>query len=142
MTTDLQCTIIDENCEYSLRELCNLCKVHAQFIEELIDEGILSPQGQNPREWRFAAIEIKRIQVSIRLQTDLRINLPGTALVCQGIELFQMRFGTPELLDFIKQVECKSCTGKIYRHKRIDKQAGMTTFFVITHYLTYFRSSQ
>ncbi len=80
MTPELQCTVIDDNCEYSLRELCTLCKVHAQFIQDLIDEGILSPQGQNPREWRFAAIEIKRIQISIRLQQDLRINLPGTAL--------------------------------------------------------------
>jgi chaperone modulatory protein CbpM len=86
MTTDLQCTIIDESCEYSLRELCNLCKVHAQFIQDLIEEGILSPQGQNPREWRFAAIEIKRIQISIRLQEDLRINLPGTALALDLLE--------------------------------------------------------
>ena len=80
MTTELHYTIIDETCEYSLRELCNVCKVHAQFIQDLIDEGILSPQGQSPREWRFAAVEIKRIQLTIRLQQDLRINLPGTAL--------------------------------------------------------------
>ena len=86
MTTDLQCTVFDENCEYSLRELCELCRVHAQFIHDLIDEGILSPQGQNPQEWRFAAIEIKRIQVSIRLQEDLRINLPGTALALDLLE--------------------------------------------------------
>jgi chaperone modulatory protein CbpM len=92
MKTDLQCTIIDENCEYSLRELCNLCKVHAQFIQDLIDEGILSPQGQNPQEWKFAAIEIKRIQVSIRLQSDLRINLPGTALALDLLdEIEQLR---------------------------------------------------
>ncbi len=92
MKTDLQCTILDENCEYTLRELCNLCKVHAQFIQDLIDEGILSPQGQNPREWKFAAIEIKRIQVSIRLQTDLRINLPGTALALDLLdEIEQLR---------------------------------------------------
>lgn len=86
MTTELQYTIIDENCEYSLRELCNICKVHAQFIQDLIDEGIISPQGHDPREWRFAAIEVKRIQVSIRLQQDLRINLPGTALVLDLID--------------------------------------------------------
>jgi chaperone modulatory protein CbpM len=92
MKTDLQCTIIDESCEYSLRELCKVCKVHAQFIQDLIDEGILSPQGQNPQEWRFAAIEIKRIQVSIRLQEDLRINLPGTALALDLLdEIAQLR---------------------------------------------------
>lgn len=86
MTTDLQCTVFDENCEYSLHELCKLCRVHAQFIQDLIDEGILSPRGQSPQEWRFAAIEIKRIQVSIRLQEDLRINLPGTALALDLLE--------------------------------------------------------
>ncbi len=92
MKTDLQYTFFDEHCEYSLRELCNVCKVHAQFIQDLIDEGILSPQGQNPREWRFAAIEIKRIQVSIRLQEDLRVNLPGTALVLELLdEIEQLR---------------------------------------------------
>lgn len=86
MTKDLQCTVFDENGEYSLRELCKVCKVHAQFIQDLIDEGILSPQGGNPQEWRFAAVEIKRIQISIRLQEDLRINLPGTALALDLLE--------------------------------------------------------
>ncbi len=86
MKKNLQRTVFDENCEYSLRELCNVCEVHAQFIQDLIDEGILSPQGGNPQEWRFAAIEIKRIQVTIRLQADLRINLPGTALALDLLE--------------------------------------------------------
>ncbi len=86
MTTDLQCTVFDETSDYSLKELCKLCRVHAQFIQDLIDEGILSPRGRSPREWRFAGVEIKRIQVSIRLQEDLRINLPGTALALDLLE--------------------------------------------------------
>jgi len=86
MKTDLQCTVFDEDKDYSLRELCCMCRVHAQFIQELIDEGILSPFGASPREWRFAAIEIKRVQISIRLQDDLRINLPGTALALELLE--------------------------------------------------------
>jgi chaperone modulatory protein CbpM len=86
MTTDLQCTVFDESSDFSLKDLCKLCRVHAQFIQDLIDEGILTPQGKNPREWRFAAIEIKRIQISIRLQEDLRINLPGTALALDLLE--------------------------------------------------------
>ncbi len=86
MNPDLQCTVIEENDEFSLRELCSMCKVHAQFIQELVDEGILSPQGRYPHEYRFAAIEIKRIQISIRLQDDLRINLAGTALALDLLE--------------------------------------------------------
>jgi hypothetical protein len=34
----------------------------------------------------IAAIEIKRIQISIRLQNDLRINLAGTALALDLLE--------------------------------------------------------
>ncbi len=92
MIPKIQHTTFDENGQYSLHELCQLCRVHAQFIQDLIDEGILSPQGKTPVEWRFAAIEIKRIQVSIRLQEDLRINLPGTALALQLLdEIEQLR---------------------------------------------------
>lgn len=98
MNTDLQCTIFDENGEYSLRELCRVCKVHAQFIQDLIDEGILSPQGATQQEWRFTSVEIKRIQISIRLQTDLRINLPGTALALDLLEeIEQLRSNTSHL---------------------------------------------
>ena len=86
MQTEYHCTVFDEEKEYSLRELCCMCKVHAQFIHELIDEGILSPVGSTPHEYRFTAIEIKRVQVSMRLQDDLRINLPGTALVLDLLE--------------------------------------------------------
>jgi chaperone modulatory protein CbpM len=86
METDLQCTIFDENNEFTLRELCDMCRVHAQFIEDLIDEGILSPRGTHPHEYRFSAVAIKRIQISIRLKDDLRVNLPGTALALNLLE--------------------------------------------------------
>ncbi|HID69720.1 MAG TPA: MerR family transcriptional regulator [Desulfobacterales bacterium] len=86
MKKDLQPTIFDQDSEYTLRELCHVCKVHAQFIQDLIDEGIISPHGESPQEWRFEAVEVKRIQISIRLQEDLRINLPGTALALDLLE--------------------------------------------------------
>ncbi len=86
MKKDLHCTVFDESEEYSLGELCSLCRVHAQFIHELIDEGILSPQGSKPQEWRFPALAVKRVQISIRLQQDLRVNLPGTALALDLLE--------------------------------------------------------
>lgn len=108
MKKDLQCTIIDENCEYSLRELCSLCQVHAQFIQDLIDEGIISPHGQNSREWKFAAIEIKRIQVSIRLQTDLRINLPGTALALELLDEIEQLRRSKSRLEQLYELEKKS----------------------------------
>lgn len=105
MKPDFQCTVFDEDKEYSLRELCTLCRVHAQFVQDLIDEGILSPRGMHPREYRFAAIEIKRIQISIRLQQDLRINLPGTALALDLLDEIEELQRSKQQLERIHALE-------------------------------------
>ena len=84
--TPLTGTILDEDTRYNLAELCRLCGVPAELVLEMIDEGLLCPQGTVPNEWHFTAIEIKRIQITVRLQQDLRINLPGCALALQLLE--------------------------------------------------------
>lgn len=85
-TTILPCTVLDETTAYSLRQCCALCRVNAQMIHEMIDEGIISPAGNTPQNWCFGAVEIKRIQITIRLQQDLRVNLPGAALALDLLE--------------------------------------------------------
>ncbi len=105
MKTDLQCSVFDENNEFSLRELCDLCRVHARFIEDLIDEGILSPRGTHPQEYRFAAVEIKRIQISIRLHDDLRINLPGAALALNLLEEIEELKRSKQQLEQLHKLE-------------------------------------
>lgn len=84
--TPLTATILDETTRCSLAELCRLCGVPAELVLEMIDEGLLCPQGPVPGEWHFTAIEIKRVQITVRLQRDLRINLPGCALALQLLE--------------------------------------------------------
>lgn len=86
MTTVLNCTVLDENIFCSLRQCCVLCRVNAQTIHEMIDEGIISPAGDKPSNWCFGATEIKRIQITLRLQQDLRINLAGAALALDLLE--------------------------------------------------------
>ena len=87
MTTTLHpCTPIDETTLYSLRQCCLLCRVNAQLIHEMIEEGVITPVGNNPRNWCFGATQIKRIQVTLRLQQDLRVNLPGAALALDLLE--------------------------------------------------------
>jgi chaperone modulatory protein CbpM len=79
-------TLIDEELECSLPDICRLCNVSGEVVQEMIDEGLLCPRGRHPREWRFTAIEMRRIQISLRLQRDLRVNLPGCALVLDLLE--------------------------------------------------------
>ena len=84
--TILSCTALDETTVYSLRQCCALCQVNAQMIHEMIDEGVITPIGDNPRNWCFEATQIKRIQITLRLQQDLRVNLPGAALALDLLE--------------------------------------------------------
>lgn len=79
-------TILDEDTRCNLGDLCRFCGVPADIILEMIDEGMLCPQGSTPGDWRFTALEIRRVQATIRLQRDLRVNLPGCALALQLLE--------------------------------------------------------
>lgn len=79
--TFLTGSVLDEDLECSLNELCRMCNVETEMIREMINEGLIRPHGSDPDEWRFTIVEIRRIQVSLRLQRDLRVNLPGCALV-------------------------------------------------------------
>lgn len=73
--------ILDEQSVFSLYELTAVCKISAELIIEMVEEGIVSPAGNDPRSWTFCGLDVLRIHTAIRLQRDLRVNLPGAALV-------------------------------------------------------------
>ena len=79
-------TLIDEELECSLSDICRLCNISTEAVQEMVDEGLLCPRGREPMDWRFSALELRRIQVTVRLQRDLRVNLPGCALVIDLLE--------------------------------------------------------
>lgn len=79
-------TLLDEKKALTLGELSYACHVHAEWIIELVEEGILEPVGNNAVHWRFPCDSIKRAQAAIRLQQDLGINLEGAALALDLID--------------------------------------------------------
>ena len=81
--------IVDETVRYGLKELCKDCGVHADCIVELVETGILQPEGDRPAQWRFSAISLVRSQKALRLQRDLEINLPGVAVALDLLEEVQ-----------------------------------------------------
>ena len=91
-------TILDEDMECSLQDLCRMCNIPAEIVLEMIDEGLIRPKGPEPLQWRFTAIEIRRVQTTLRLKRDLRINLPGCALVL-------------DLLDELEELRCRNRRG-------------------------------
>lgn len=83
-------TVYDDNTRFTLVELCALGKTSAEWVIELVDEGVLEPEGSDIVEWRFSAEALKKMQAVQRLQRDLRINLPGAALVLELLEEIEM----------------------------------------------------
>ena len=69
-----------EEMNLTLGDLCRVCGVHAEWIAALVEEGVLEPRGRGMAHWRFTGGSVRRVQVVMRLQHDLQINLSGAAL--------------------------------------------------------------
>jgi len=72
--------LLDEECRLTLGELSRACRVHAEWIVELVEQGIIEPNGNDLRHWRFSGSCLSRVMRVQRLQRDLGINLAGAAL--------------------------------------------------------------
>lgn len=83
-------TVMDETVQFSLVELCECAKIGREQVIEMVEEGILDPEGNSIHTWRFDTKALKRLQIAIRLQHDLGVNLPGSALVLDLLEEMEM----------------------------------------------------
>ena len=78
-------TVIEED-SLTLGQLCRACGVHADWIISLVEEGIIEPQGEDIRLWRFSGASLVRARTALRIQRDLGVNLAGIALVLDLME--------------------------------------------------------
>ena len=78
--------ILDEAEEITLADLSRTCRVHAEWVMELVEEGVIEPRGPGRPQWRFAATTVVRVEKARRLQDDLGVNLPGVALALQLLD--------------------------------------------------------
>ena len=78
--------VIDEQTTFVMAELCRSCGVEAEFIEALVEHGILEPSGRRGRHWCFPASSLRRTRVTLHLQQDLGINIAGAALALDLLE--------------------------------------------------------
>ena len=90
-TTDFQLVqvcglILEDQTELSLDDLCRACAAQAGRIVELVDEGLLTPAGSAPGEWRFTGVHLHRARVALRLESDLGVNLAGAALALELLD--------------------------------------------------------
>ena len=91
--------VLDETITYDLQELCRVCQVKDNLVYEMRGEGMLTPLGDSPKGWQFSATAVRTIQVTVRLQQDLGVNLPGAALALELMaerDQLRQRLGTSE----------------------------------------------
>ena len=84
--------IADEETSLTLMQLCNMCSVRPEFVIEMVDFGILEPEGEKRTAWRFSHDALENARKVMRFRHDLDINLAGAALAL-------------ELLDKIEKLE-------------------------------------
>jgi chaperone modulatory protein CbpM len=91
--TSIEGVLLDEHTIVSITELTQVCGVDIEQVRLLVSEGVLQPtDGGQPEKWRFTGIEVRRARRALRLQRDLELNLPGTALALDLLdEIEQLR---------------------------------------------------
>lgn len=84
--------VLEEDVELTLAELCRACRVPAERVYELVDEGVAEPVGRDPMCWRFRGVSLRRVRFALRVQHDLGVNFAGAAMALDLLdELEQLR---------------------------------------------------
>ncbi len=69
---------------FSLRDMCERGECHAELVVKMVSYGIIEPTESTPetpeQNWEFDLAALMRLHKAIRLQRDLKLNLPGLAM--------------------------------------------------------------
>ena len=79
-------SILEDETNLSLSDLCQSCHIQTEVVLEMVEEGVLTPQGDTPGQWRFTGAHVQRARVAVRLQRVLGVNHAGAALALQLLE--------------------------------------------------------
>jgi chaperone modulatory protein CbpM len=84
--TVLHCQVVEEEVPMSLTELCRACNAERELVLQLVEHGVIEPQGSAPQAWVFTGASLQRTRVALRLLHDLELNLPGAALAVELLD--------------------------------------------------------
>ena len=78
--------LLDDTAMFGIREVCQVCGVHAERVVEVVEHGLVEVPGTGPHEWRFSSSSVFRIRRAINLCDDLGMNLAGASLAVELLE--------------------------------------------------------
>jgi chaperone modulatory protein CbpM len=97
--TWIQGSVVENEVHMTIVELSHASRTPEELIMSWVSEGVLSPSGSTPQDWRFSGDSLRRAKTAAHLTHDLELNVPGVAL-------------TLELLDEIAQLRTRLQTSK------------------------------
>ena len=91
-TTWIKASIVENEVHMSIVELSHASRTPQELIMSWVSEGVLSPAGSSPEDWRFSGDSLKRAKTAAHLTHDLELNVPGVALALELLdEITQLR---------------------------------------------------
>ena len=78
--TWIEGSVVEEEVHMSIVEISQATRAPEDLIMAWVSEGVLSPAGSSPQDWRFSGESLKRAKTAAHLSHDLELNTPGVAL--------------------------------------------------------------
>jgi chaperone modulatory protein CbpM len=72
--------------QLDLAEFCEAADLTDVYVIEIVEHGILEPQGGPPRDWRFTDYELTLAKRAAKLRRDLELEWEGVALALDLLE--------------------------------------------------------
>ena len=84
--------VVENEVHMTIVELSHASRTPEELIMTWVSEGVLSPAGASPQEWRFSGDSLRRAKTAAHLTHDLELNVPGVALALDLLdEIAQLR---------------------------------------------------
>jgi chaperone modulatory protein CbpM len=78
--TWIEGSVVENEVHMSIVELSHAARTPQELIMSWVTEGVLSPTGSSPEDWRFGGESLRRAKTAAHLTHDLDLNVPGVAL--------------------------------------------------------------
>lgn len=94
--TWIEGTVVESEVHMTIVELSHASRTPEDLIMTWVSEGVLSPAGSSPEDWRFGGDSLRRAKTAAHLTHDLELNVPGVALALDLLEeITQLRARLP-----------------------------------------------
>ncbi len=82
----LEGTPLDESTWIAIGDFCAWLRVDVEWVESLVEAGVIEPRGAAPETWSFPVRDLVRVRAAARLVHDLDVNLAGAAVILDLVE--------------------------------------------------------